>query len=448
MTERPLRTPVALLAALIVLALALPQSDAQAQGRRPAVRNGDYIVAVINQELVTAGEVDRRVELTLAQAQAAARQRGETAPPESRLRQQAVDDLIEERVIITHARDAGVRVDEADLDRAVQSVAQQNQLSVDQLRDRLKAEGIDFTRFRNNLRDQMLVERVREREVYARIRITDQEIDRLVDQQRAAAQADAEYNVAQILVSVPEGATAAQREERKARADRAMARVRAGETFAAVAREMSDDATRERGGELGMRPASRLPDLFVDTVRRLEPGEMAPAPVSSAAGFHVLRLVDKRDGAALRVAQTRARHILLRTSPQLSAEAAARRLAEMQRQIQNGTRSFEEMARQFSDDGSAANGGDLGWAGPGQFVPEFEDAMNKLTLGGLSGPVVSRFGVHLIQVLERRDVALETKQLREQARAMLREQKFEEAYAEWTRDLRARAYVEMREPPL
>lgn len=447
MTERPLRTPVALLAAVLALALAAPES--QAQNRRPAVRNGDYIVAVINQELVTAGEVERRFEAAMAQAQAAARQRGAAAPAEPQLRQQAVDDLIEERVIVTHARDSGLRIDDADLDRAVQSVAQQNQLSVEQLRERLKSDGIDFTRFRNNLRDQMLVERVREREVYGRIRITDQEVDRLVDQQRAAAQADAEYNIAQILVAVPGGASSAQREERKAVAERALARIRAGEAFAAVAREVSDDSSsRERGGELGMRPASRLPDLFVDSVRRLEAGEMAPAPVSSAAGFHLLRLVDKRDGAALRVAQTRARHILLRTSPQLSAEAAARRLGEMQRQIQNGTRSFDELARQFSDDGSAANGGDLGWAGAGQFVPEFEEAMNKLPLGGLSGPVVSRFGVHLIQVLERRDVALETKQLREQARSMLREQKFEEAYTEWARDLRARAYVEMREPPL
>lgn len=438
--RRPLASALALALAL-TMALAAP---AQAQ-RRDTVRNGDYIVAVINQELVTAGEVDRRIEQAQAQA---AQQRNVRLPPAAELRQQALDGLIEERVIITHARDIGVKVDEADVDRAVQSVAQQNQLSLEALRERMRADGIDFGRFRANLRDQLMVERIREREVYQRIRITDLEVDRLVDQQRAAAQADAELNLAQILVSVPEGASTAEREARRARAAAALARVRRGEDFAAVARELSEDGNREKGGEIGMRPASRLPDLFVDAARSLAVGEVAPELVTSGAGFHVLKLLDKRDGAALRVSQTRARHILLRTSPQLPTEAASRRLSEMLRQIQSGSRSFEELARQASDDGTAANGGDLGWAGPGQYVPEFEEAMNRLPVGGISQPVVSRFGVHLIQVLERRDVALETKQLREQARAVLREQKFEEAYIEWAKELRARAYVEMREPPL
>lgn len=428
-------------AAVLATCLALP---AAAQ-LRPAVRNGDYIVAVINQELVTAGEVERRIERA---RQDASQRPGARLPAGDELQRQALDALIEERVIVTHARDSGVRIDDADLDRAVQSIAQQNQLTLDQLRERLRQDGIDYARFRANLRDQMLVERIREREVYQRIRITDLEIDRLVDQQRAAAQADAELDIAQILVTVPEGASAAEREARRARAEAALARVRGGEAFAAVARELSEDGNRDKGGEIGLRRASRLPDLFVDAVRPLAAGEVAPALVSSGAGFHVLKLVEKREGAALRVAQTRARHILLRTSQQLSAEAASRRLDELRRRIEAGSRSFDDAARQVSDDGSAANGGELGWAGPGQFVPEFEEAMNRLPLGGISAPVVSRFGVHLIQVLERREVALETKQLREQARAQLREQKFDEAYAEWARDLRARAYVEMREPPL
>lgn len=443
MTDHLLRWRVTALAAALVLGPLAPAS-AQTAARaasRQAVLNGDYIVAVVNQELVTAGEVERRYER--ARQEAAARQ-----PAEAALRQQALDALIEERVIISHARDTGVKVDDGELDRAVQSIAQQNQLTLDQLRDRLRQDGLDYARFRANLRDQLVVERVREREVYQRIRITDLEVDRLVDQQRAAAQADAELNIAQVLVAVPERATDAERQALKAKAERALARVRAGENFAVVARELSEDGNREKGGEIGLRPVSRLPDLFVDAVRPLEPGAVAPALVTSGAGYHVLKLLDRRDGAALRVAQTRARHILLRTSPQLTAEAASRRLAELQRQIEAGTRTFEDAARQFSDDGSAPNGGDLGWAGPGMFVPEFEEAMNKLALGGISPPVVSRFGVHLIQVLERRDVALETKQLREQARAMLREQKFDEAYADWARELRGRAYVEMREPPL
>lgn len=416
---------------------------AQAQGRAGAIRNGDYIVAVINSEAVTAGEVERRVGRVLQEAQ-----RSGAKPPEGEVRRQVLDALIEERVLVTYARDSGLKVDEQDLDRAVHTVATQNQLSVQQLRERLRADGIEYPRFRANLRDQMLVERVREREVYQRIRVSDAEVDRFLAEQRTAAAADAELNIAQILVTVPDNADAATRAARKARAEQALARLQRGDSFAAVARELSDDANRERGGEIGPRPASRLPDLFVEATRNLKPGEVTPALLQSGAGFHILKLVDRREGGTLRVTQTHARHILLRTSAQLNAETASRRLAELRRDIERGTRTFEDAARAHSDDPSAAAGGDLGWVGPGVFVPEFEEAMNRLPVGGLSAPVVSRFGVHLIQVLERRNQAVEEKQLREQARNVLREQKFEQAYADWAKDLRSRAYVEMREPPL
>lgn len=426
----------ATLTALLAGGLCLPL----AAQTRPTARNGDYIVAVVNQELVTAGELERRIEST--------RQGGRApAASDDELRRQALDALLEERVIVTHAREVGARVDEPDLERAVQSIAQQNQLTIDQLRERLRQEGVDYARFRAQLRDQMMVERVREREVYPRINITDLEVDHLVDRQRAAAQADAELDIAQILVTVPEGASEDVRQQRRQRADQALARVRAGEDFATVARELSEDTNRAKGGQIGLRAASRLPDLFVDAVRPLAPGEVAPALVASGAGFHVIKLLQRHEGAALRVTQTHARHILLRTSAQLPAEAAAQRLEELRSQILAGSRRFDEAARELSDDGSAAVGGDLGWAGPGQFVPEFEEAMNHLPLDGISAPLVSRFGVHLIQVLERREVALDPRQLRDQARAQLREQKFADAYADWARELRARAYVEMREPP-
>lgn len=425
--------------AATVSALAVP---AAAQ-RRDRERNGDYIVAIINSELVTAGEIDRRLQ----RAQEEASRAGARLPPEGQLRQQVLDLLIDERVIVTYARESGLRIDEAELDRAVQSVAQQNQISTEQLRERLRSDGIDYARFRANLRDQMMIERIREREVYGRIKVADADIERYIDQQRAATQGDAEINLAQILVTVPEGADAATVAERKARIDAALARVRAGEDFGKVAREVSEDGNKERGGEIGARPASRLPDLFVEAVKGLASGEVTAAPLRSGAGFHVLKVLDRGDPTALRVTQTRARHILLRTSAQLTAEVAARRLADYRRQIETGARSFDDLARQYSEDGSAQAGGELGWSGPGTMVPEFEEAMNKLAIGGVSPPVVSRFGVHLIQVLERRQVAQDMKQVREQARSVLREQKFEEAYTEWSKDLRAKAYVEMREPP-
>lgn len=411
---------------------------------RSAVRSGDYIAAIVNQELVTAVEVSRR----MARAREDAQRAGARLPADEELRNQVVEALIEERVILTYARETGGKVDDAELDRAVQTVAAQNQLSVPQLRERLAGEGIDLVRFRANLRDQLLVERTREREVYQRIRITDSDVEDYLERQRRAAAAEAPLNLAQILISVPEGASEAVVAERRRLAEAALARVRAGEPFEAVARQLSEDAQREKGGEIGARPVSRLPDLFVEATRSLKVGEVTPALVRSGAAFHVLKVLSRGDVGPAQVTQTRSRHILLRPSSRLTAEAAQARLAGYRRQIESGARTFEDMAREFSEDGSAAQGGDLGWAAPGTMVPEFEEAMNALPLGGLSQPVVSRFGAHLIQVLERREVAVDPKQLREQARNALREQRFDDAYTDWARDLRGRAYVEMREPPL
>jgi peptidyl-prolyl cis-trans isomerase SurA len=340
-----------------------------------------------------------------------------------------------------------MKVDEFEVDRAVQNIAQQNQLTLDILRARLLAEGMDYGRFRANLRDQLMIERLREREVYQRIRVSDEDVERFLADRRKEAQVDAETNIAQILITVPEGADPATLDARRKLAADALVRVRAGEDFAKVAIELSEDGNKAKGGEIGLRPASRLPDLFVEAVGSLKSGEVAPALIRSGAGFHVLKLIERRDVAIGRVTQTRARHVLLRTSPQLNAQTAARRLSEYRRQIEAGTKTFEDIARQFSEDGSASSGGDLGWSSPGVMVPEFEQAMNELALNGLSEPVTSRFGVHLIQVLERREVIQEPKQQREQARNVLREQKFEQAYQDWTKELRSRAYVEYREPP-
>ena len=429
---------------LLTLLLAAAVPGVPAQTRAAPVRTGDYILAVVNQELVTASELQSRLERVRADA---ARQRAKL-PPEEQLKREVLDALIDDRVQLTHARESGTRIDDAELDRAVNNVAVQNQITMAQLRERLRKEGIDYARFRNNVRDQLLTERVREREVQGRIRVTDAEIDALLDERRAAAHASAEYNIAQILVSVPDGASAEETARRRERAEGAKKRVAAGEAFETVARELSEDSNRAAGGAIGLRSAERLPDVFVETVRNLKPGEVAPELLRTGAGFHLLKLVDKREGDAFRITQTRARHILLRPSAQLNAEAAQRRLAGFKQQIESGKASFKALARKNSEDGSAAQGGDLGWTNPGTFVPEFEEAMNRLAINGLSEPLVSRFGVHLIQVTERRQVTLDVKQQREQARNVLRERKFDEAYDEWLRELRARAYIEMREAPL
>jgi peptidyl-prolyl cis-trans isomerase SurA len=411
---------------------------------RANLRSGDYIVAVVNSELVTSVELNQRLE----RVQADARRAGAKLPDEATLRQQILDGLIDERVQVTHAREAGVRVDEAEVDRAVANVAAQNQLTVAQLRERLRADGMDYVRFRLNLRDQLMVERVREREVIARIRVNDDEVDKLLQEQQAQQGGEPQINLAQILVTVPEGASAQVLAEREARVAQALARLRAGEDFAQVARALSEDANREAGGEIGLRPASRLPDLFLEASRALSLGAYTPNAVRSGAGFHLLKLIDRQQPAANKVRQARVRHILLRVPEGGSPDAVVQRMEEVRRQIERGEQPFETIARRISEDGSAAEGGDLGWASVGQFVPEFEQAMAGLAPGSVSAPVVSRFGVHLIQVQERREVDVDPALQREQARGQLREQKFEPAYLEWVKELRLRAFIELREPPL
>jgi len=422
--------------AFAALALALVGAHASAQ-------TGDYIAAVVNQELVTAGELQQR----LARIRDDANRSRTQLPPPATLRKQVLDTLIDERVLVTNARENGARVEEPELDRAVANIATQNQLSIPQLRERLRLEGQSYAKFRDNIRDQLMVERLREREVASRIRISDVDIDDLIEKRRIAAGGGMQINVAQILVPVPEGASDAVVEERRAKAAAALARTRGGEDFATVAREVSEDGNRAQGGEIGLRPADRLPDVFLKAVQGLKPGEIARELLRSGAGFHVLKLIERPESGAFTVDQSRVRHILLRPSPELSPEAAARRLVQFKRDIQDGKKTFEQLARDNSEDGSAAQGGDLGWSSPGTFVPEFEEVVTALPVGGLSDPVTTRFGLHLIQVVDRRQTTLDLRQQREQARNLLREQKFDEAFAEWLRDLRGRAYIELRDPP-
>ena len=430
------------LAAILVSASALAQKSPAISSPPTTLQPGDYIAAVVNQDIVAASEVIQRTEKFRQDA----KQRGEAMPDPSALHKQALESMIEERVLVTNARESGAKVDEAELDRVVANVAAQNKLTMDQLRQRLKEDGMDYRRFRENLRDQLMTERVREREVQSRIRVTDGDIDKYLEDRRAALANGGQLNLAQILVTVPEGANPTTLAERRARAEAALARVKGGEDFAKVAREISEDGNKERGGEIGARPADRLPDVFVEAVKGLTSGQISPVLLRTGAGFHVLKVIERGGASSLTsITQTHARHVLLRPSAQLTAEVAVRRLAEFKRLIESGKMSFEQVARENSEDGSAAEGGDLGWVSPGGFVPEFEDAMNGLPINGISAPTPSRFGVHLIQVLERRTAEIEPKALRDQARKALREQKYEEAYADWVKELRARAFVEVRE---
>ena len=400
---------------------------------------------MVGQDLVTAYEVDKRIALARQEFASS----GRAAPPDEEMQKKVLDALIDERVVLVHARDSGMRVEESELDRAVQSVASQNKFTLAQLREQLAKEGLDYPRFRAQIRDQLLVERVREREVVSRIKVDEIEIDDYLAKQRGAASGggEAELNIAQILVSLPEQPDEATLARQRAKAEAALARVRARENFAAVAKEVSDSSSRDVGGETGLKPASRLPDAFVEAVKKLRVGEVASALIQTGAGFHVLKLVERRDAQDLSVTNTRARHILIRPGEQASTEAVQRQMLEFKRQIESGARRFEDLARQHSQDGSAEQGGDLGFTPPGAYVPEFEVAMNALRPGAVSAPVPTRFGIHLIQVVERKEVQVSVKQLREQARNALREQRFARAFDDWLQELRGRAYIERRDPP-
>ncbi|MDZ4123451.1 MAG: peptidylprolyl isomerase, partial [Hydrogenophaga sp.] len=316
-------------------------------------------------------------------------------------------------------------------------------------RRRMAAQGMDINRLRSDLRNQILLQRVREREAESRVSVTEADIDAFILEKQANIDPSQQgLNLAHVLVLVPEGATEESVRELQARAQAVADRARSGYDFAALARDYSDAPERTNGGVFGMRPADRLPALFVEAVQPVPAGGIV-GPFRSPAGFHVLKVLEKSQAGLpdVVVTQTRARHILLRTSPQLSQEAAVARLNQFREQVTGGQASFPALAREHSQDGSARQGGDLGWASPGQFVPEFEEAMNALRPGEISQPLVSRFGVHLIRVDERRDNTLSPREQREVVRGLVREQKAGDALQSWAQDVRSRAFVEYREAP-
>jgi peptidyl-prolyl cis-trans isomerase SurA len=408
-------------------------------------RQADFIVAVVNSEPITNSEVRTQVQRIAAQIT----QSGQKAPPADTLQRDVLERLISDRAQLQWARETGIRIDDAAVDAAEQSVAAQNQVDVAEMRKRMATEGVDAASFRSQLRDQLALTRLHERDVQSRIKVSDQEIDRAM-LERQSTNADPltqEINLAQLLIAVPEKASAEQAATLFLQAQKILARIRAGEDFTRLVQEASA-ADKSNGGQLGLRRADRYPSLFVSATQNLDVGAVSEI-VRSGAGFHILKVTERKAPATLvqTVVQTRARHILLRTGPQVTQAAALARLADYKQRIVTGKADFQTLAREFSQDGSAAQGGDLGWSTPGMFVPEFETVLNRLNEGEISNPTVSRFGVHLMQVVERRRVDLSPQQTRQAIGNALRESKYEEAFTAWARDLRERAYVEFRDPP-
>jgi peptidyl-prolyl cis-trans isomerase SurA len=314
------------------------------------------------------------------------------------------------------------------------------------LHKKIKSEGTSVQRFRQDLQDQLVLQRLTERNVPSRIKISDVEIEQAIrSRQTVNESTNPDIDLGHVFIAVSEKASDVDVAAAQAKAQTALMHLKRGDDLARVAKEFSDSADREKGGLMGLRSASRYPTLFVDVTKNLSVGDVTL--VRSGAGFHVLKLVTKRASNVATVTQTHPRHILLRPGGQLSQTSARAQLAEYKRQIEAGKADFAKLAREHSQDGSATEGGDLGWISPGIFVPEFEEVMNKLQPGQMADPTISRFGVHLIQVLERREAPISERELRDLARNSLREKKFDETYQLWTQEVRGRAYVEYRDAP-
>jgi peptidyl-prolyl cis-trans isomerase SurA len=422
----------------------LGPAHAQTPSQRPqAIAGRDFIVAVVDTVPITNHEVNQRVIQLTQQA----RQQSGSSPQLTPSLQTALEKLITEKALLQHARDQGIDIDANALNQAQDRVAAQSQLSVEQLRSKLASEGVPWQSFQQNLKTQLILQRLSERNVPSRIRISDAEIDAVMrERMNARSNTNPNIELAHILIAVPEQASAAEVSALQAKAEGTLQRLQAGENFADVAKGVSNSSDKEQGGRMGLRPMDRYPTLFVQAIQNVPVGGLSTV-FRSGAGFHILKLLNKESNQTMTVTETRARHILLRPGGQLSQNAARAQLANFKRDLDSGRADFAKLAREHSQDGSAENGGDLSWVAPGVFVPEFEEAMDKLQVNQISEPLVSRFGVHLIQVLARRDAPISERELRESARNVVRQRKYDETYDQWAQEIRGRAYIEYRDPP-
>ena len=436
---KALTTRAAAAAGLGLLALAaVPHAFAQ---KPPASRIVllDRIVAVVNDQVITRRDLDERVTTVLTQL----RQQGTPLPPRDVLEKQVLERMIFNQVQLQYAKETGLRVDDATLEKTLSRIAEDSKLTPAQLRAALEKDGISFNKFREDVREEITIARLREREVDNKITIADSEVDNFLSTRQIQEGKTDDYNLSHILISVPEQASPERLQERRVRAEQALAQIKGGADFRQVAASFSDAPEAVQGGALGWRETTRLPALFAEAVKELKAGEVSSI-LRSPNGFHIVRVNERRgQGAPLIVSQTHARHILIKTSELVSENEAKDRAAKLKERLDNNA-SFTELARLQSEDSSASRGGDLGWLSPGDTVPEFEKAMAALKPGQIGEAVRSPFGWHLIQVLERRNQDMSQQQQRLGARQALREQKAGEAYQEWVRQLRDKAFVDYR----
>ena len=434
-----MRKFILLLLVLLGASVVSAQPSPAPRAAQPRVVSVDRVVAIVNDEAITQYEVDDAKRVVLQQMQ---KQKVQPPAPDV-FERQVLERLITERAMLQFAKETGLRIDDTQVERAIQRIAQDNKMSIDEFGKALALEKISIVKYRDEIRSELIVQRLREREVENRITVSDAEVEQYLATLKLQSAGDSEYQLAHVLVIVPEQASADQIEAKRRRAEEALRAIRGGADFGQVAAGFSDASDALRGGNLGWRAGARLPTVFSDQVRQMKVGEVSPV-LRSASGFHIVKLVDKRGrNEATVVDQTHARHILIRVNELTSEADAKTKIDRLKDRLDSGAK-FEDLAKLNSEDATAAKGGDLGWLSPGDTVAEFQDAMNKLAVSQVSAPVRTSFGWHLIEVLERRKQDVTIERERTEAQLAIRQRKADEGFQDWVRQTRDRAYVEIR----
>ncbi len=420
---------------IVLLASLSPISQA-------AVIELDRIVAVVEEDVIMETELDEQMQ----RVRAALRQQGTQMPPTTVLERQVIERLVLEKIQLQIAEQSEITVDEPALDRAVSDLAARNNLSLEQFQEILASEGYEFSNFREQIRQEMIMSKLRRAEIDNRVRVSDNEIENYL-RNEALGNDDQEYRLAHILISIPSGADNEEIREAREKARVALERLDAGEDFTTVAVSVSDGQQALEGGDLGWRTGDEIPTLFADAVGTMSVGETSGL-ITSPSGYHIIKLMDKRSGETIMIEQFRARHILLTPNELMTLEQALNRMRQIKLRLDGGA-DFALIARTNSDDrASALQGGDLGWVGKGQMVAEFEEIMTAIPVGEISPPFQTEFGFHILQVTETRQYDGTEEIRRDRARQALRRQKIDERRQSWLRELRDEAYVDFRDAPI
>lgn len=399
----------------------------------------DRIVAIVDQTVVTEQELENRIRTVTAQF----KKQGNELPEDNILRKQILERLISDTLQLQYAAQSGLKVDDNQLDKTIERIAEQNQMSLTEFADALAKDGVSMRKFRADIRSEITIARLREREVDSRVNVSESEIDNFLTTQAATNENQDEFEISHILIRTPEEGATEDIQKAKTKVDEVIKSLQAGTSFAKVSASFSDAPNALEGGNLGWKKGSQVPALFLEALKTLQVGELSP-PLRSPNGFHILKLTNKRGGnSPLVIEQTHARHILIKLSEVTTEKEGNLKMDSIKERLDNGEK-FEVLARQFSEDTTASNGGDLGWVNPGDTVPQFEKAMNELKYNEISAPVRSQFGWHVIQVIERRKQDMSKEAARLKARQEIRTRKADEAYQDWIRELRDRAYVELK----